>query len=165
MPLFVGFLPRSIAFRAWACSRCPPIDGAGRAVVPASPVYGEPLGRRDLLHAVREPGLVEKPGGDLPVVRVPERAEGEARDRRGVGDVGVGEASVIIATASPHRSEAFEACRYAIEELKARAPIWKAERFTDGRVWMGSPARSGPPEGTVGADTEAGGARYDSSDD
>ena len=45
--------------------------------------------------------------------------------------------------AAPHREEAFEACRYAIEELKARAPIWKAERFADGSVWLGAPARHG----------------------
>jgi molybdopterin synthase catalytic subunit len=62
------------------------------------------------------------------------------------GEVGLGETSVLIAVAAPHRGEAFEACRYAIEELKARAPIWKAERFTDGTVWMGAPARYGPGE-------------------
>jgi molybdopterin synthase catalytic subunit len=61
-----------------------------------------------------------------------------------VGDVAVGEISVVIAAASPHRDEAFAACRYAIEELKARAPIWKAERFADGSVWLGAPARHGP---------------------
>jgi len=61
-----------------------------------------------------------------------------------VGEVAVGEVSVAIAAASPHRDAAFTACRYAIEELKARAPIWKAERFADGSVWMGQPARSGP---------------------
>lgn len=59
----------------------------------------------------------------------------------GVGEVAVGEASVAIVVAAPHREEAFAACRYAIEELKARAPIWKAERFADGSVWLGSPAR------------------------
>jgi molybdopterin synthase catalytic subunit/molybdopterin converting factor small subunit len=59
----------------------------------------------------------------------------------GVGEVSVGEASVAIVTAAPHREEAFAACRYAIEELKARAPIWKAERFADGSVWLGAPAR------------------------
>lgn len=63
-----------------------------------------------------------------------------------VGEVGVGETSVIIVMAAPHRGDAFEACRYAIEELKARAPIWKAERFADGSVWMGAPARPGPQE-------------------
>lgn len=61
-----------------------------------------------------------------------------------VGAVAVGEASVAIAVASPHRDEAFAACRYAIEELKARAPIWKAEHFADGSVWLGAPARHGP---------------------
>lgn len=61
-----------------------------------------------------------------------------------VGEVGVGESSVLIVAAAPHRAEAFDACRYAIEELKARAPIWKAERFADGSVWLGAPARHGP---------------------
>lgn len=61
-----------------------------------------------------------------------------------LGDVPLSEASVIIATAAPHREEAFAACRYAIEELKARAPIWKSEHFADGSVWMGAPARTGP---------------------
>jgi molybdopterin synthase catalytic subunit len=61
-----------------------------------------------------------------------------------VGEVAVGEVSVAIVVAAPHRDAAFTACRYAIEELKARAPIWKAERFADGNVWMGQPARSGP---------------------
>ena len=62
------------------------------------------------------------------------------------GDVGIGRASVIIVAASPHRAEAFDATRYAIEELKARAPIWKAEQFADGSVWMGAPARMGAEE-------------------
>jgi molybdopterin synthase catalytic subunit/molybdopterin converting factor small subunit len=58
------------------------------------------------------------------------------------GTVPVGEPSVAICAAAPHRAAAFDACRYAIEELKARAPIWKAERFADGAVWLGEPARS-----------------------
>jgi molybdopterin synthase catalytic subunit len=57
------------------------------------------------------------------------------------GAVAVGEPSVVIAAAAPHRAAAFDACRYAIEELKARAPIWKAERFASGQVWLGTPAR------------------------
>ena len=60
------------------------------------------------------------------------------------GEVAVGETSVAIAVAAAHRGAAFDACRYAIEELKARAPIWKSERFADGSVWLGAPARSGP---------------------
>ena len=46
---------------------------------------------------------------------------------------------------SPHRDAAFAAARYAIDETKARAPIWKAERFADGHVWIGELAREGPP--------------------
>jgi molybdopterin synthase catalytic subunit len=49
-----------------------------------------------------------------------------------VGDVGVGEISVAVLAAAPHRAEAFDACEYAIDELKRRAPIWKKERYADG---------------------------------
>jgi molybdopterin synthase catalytic subunit len=60
------------------------------------------------------------------------------------GDVPLGEASVAIVAVAAHRDEAFAAARYAIDETKARAPIWKAERFADGHVWIGEPARVGP---------------------
>ena len=59
------------------------------------------------------------------------------------GAVAVGEASVVIVVGASHREAAFAACRYAIDELKARAPIWKSERFADGSVWIGQPVRSG----------------------
>ncbi len=61
-----------------------------------------------------------------------------------LGPVPLGEASVIVVAAAPHREAAFAAARYAIDETKARAPIWKAERFADGHVWIGRPARTGP---------------------
>ena len=48
----------------------------------------------------------------------------------------IGEASVAIAAASPHRNEAFAACRYAIERIKQIAPIWKHEFFSGGDVWV-----------------------------
>ena len=60
------------------------------------------------------------------------------------GEVPLGEASVAIVACAPHRAAAFEAASYAIDETKARAPIWKAERFVDGHVWIGTPAREGP---------------------
>jgi len=66
------------------------------------------------------------------------------------GTVPLGESSVVIAVAASHRGAAFDACRYAIEELKARAPIWKSERFEGGGVWMGTPARHGPGAGATG---------------
>ena len=65
------------------------------------------------------------------------------------GEVPLGEASVAIVACAPHRDVAFEAARYAIDETKARAPIWKAEHFSDGKVWIGEPARESPrPEAT-----------------
>ena len=48
-----------------------------------------------------------------------------------VGSLALGEAAVAIAVAAPHRAAAFEACQYAIDELKARAPIWKKEHYRD----------------------------------
>ena len=52
------------------------------------------------------------------------------------GRVEIGEASVAIAAASPHRADAFAACRYAIERIKQIAPIWKHEHFEGGEVWI-----------------------------
>lgn len=52
------------------------------------------------------------------------------------GRVDLGEASVAIVAASPHRAAAFAACRYAIERVKQIAPIWKHEHFEGGEVWI-----------------------------
>jgi MoaE-MoaD fusion protein len=52
-----------------------------------------------------------------------------------LGRLGVGETSVLIATASAHRAQAFEACRWLIDTLKKTVPIWKKEHFEDGAVW------------------------------
>jgi len=62
------------------------------------------------------------------------------------GDVPLGEASIAVVAVAPHRDAAFDAARYAIDETKVRAPIWKAERFADGHVWIGHQARTGPAE-------------------
>ena len=48
------------------------------------------------------------------------------------GKLPIGGISVIIAVGSPHRDESFKACRYLIEQLKIRAPIWKQEHYVDG---------------------------------
>ncbi len=70
-------------------------------------------------------------------------AEAEARFRarvavaHRVGPVAVGEASVAVAASAGHRPAAFAACRYAIDELKARAPIWKQTVYADGEAsWI-----------------------------
>jgi molybdopterin synthase catalytic subunit len=53
-----------------------------------------------------------------------------------LGSLAIGEASVAVAVASPHRAEAFAACRFAIDALKAQVPIWKKERYADGSAWL-----------------------------
>jgi molybdopterin synthase catalytic subunit len=54
-----------------------------------------------------------------------------------VGNLALGEASVVIAVASPHRDAAYEASRYVIEELKRRVPVWKREGYLDGEEsWL-----------------------------
>lgn len=53
-----------------------------------------------------------------------------------VGYLKVGEASVVVCVASPHRAEAFDACRFAIDTLKQDVPIWKKEFATDGTFWI-----------------------------
>jgi molybdopterin synthase catalytic subunit len=62
------------------------------------------------------------------------------RTRLGVhhrtGRIEIGEASVIIVAAAPHRADAFAACRYAIERVKQIVPIWKHEHFEGGDVWL-----------------------------
>jgi molybdopterin synthase catalytic subunit len=68
-----------------------------------------------------------------------------------VGHLEVGEVAVAIATAAAHRDAAFAACRYVIEEVKRRVPIWKRERYADGtEAWVGPTA--GRPSGAAPAE-------------
>ena len=53
-----------------------------------------------------------------------------------VGRLEIGEIAVIVAAGTPHRAEAFDACRMGIERLKASVPIWKKEVFEGGEVWV-----------------------------
>ncbi len=78
-------------------------------------------------------------------VRALERIIGEALEawpavRMGmhhrIGRLEIGEASIIIVAASPHRAHAFAACRYGIERVKQIVPIWKREHFEGGEVWL-----------------------------
>ena len=57
--------------------------------------------------------------------------------RHRLGVIPSGEASIAIAAAAPHRAEAFEACRFVIEEVKRRIPVWKKELRVDGtETWV-----------------------------
>jgi molybdopterin synthase catalytic subunit len=78
-------------------------------------------------------------------VRALYRIVDEARDawpgaRLGVhhriGRLELGDASIIIVAVSPHRADAFAACRYTIERVKQIVPIWKHEHFEGGDVWL-----------------------------
>ena len=53
-----------------------------------------------------------------------------------VGHLEIGEAAVVVVAVSPHRAEAFEACRFAIDTLKITVPIWKKEVATGGEYWV-----------------------------
>jgi len=69
----------------------------------------------------------------------------EVRIVHRLGRLEIGEASVAVAVSSPHRAQAFEACRHAIDTLKKTVPIWKKEFYADGAVWLegpGAPASS-----------------------
>ncbi len=63
--------------------------------------------------------------------------------RHRCGRLGVGETALVIAVSAPHRGDAFEACRYAIDRVKEVVPIWKKEVWEDGEAWLeGHPASS-----------------------
>src|SRR5262245_48301683 len=62
-----------------------------------------------------------------------------------LGEIPAGEASIAIAAAAPHRDEAFSACRYVIEEVKKRLPIWKKELYADGTTRWTDDTRQAKP--------------------
>jgi molybdopterin synthase catalytic subunit len=65
-----------------------------------------------------------------------------------LGTLGLGETSVAIVVAHPHRGKAYEANRYIIEELKKRVPIWKLEHYVDGtREWVAADGSKRAPDG------------------
>ena len=55
-----------------------------------------------------------------------------------IGTLAIGEASLLVAVATPHRRESFAACEHAVERIKQIVPIWKKEFFEGGEVWVGS---------------------------
>jgi molybdopterin synthase catalytic subunit len=71
--------------------------------------------------------------------------------RHRLGSLAIGDVAVVVAAAAPHREEAFSACRFGIEAIKARVPIWKKEFGPHGNSWVepcGDPVRaaSGNPD-------------------
>lgn len=73
-----------------------------------------------------------------------------------IGMLELGEASVVIAVAHPHRGEAYDASRYVIEQLKQRVPIWKLEQYQDGtREWVHAGSSAGRGKREAGSDQTA----------
>jgi molybdopterin synthase catalytic subunit len=143
----------------------PPVGG-GASMEPIILITHEPLDRDALIASVADPGVggivtfegVVRDNARGKQVRYleydvyPEMAIeqiraiiNEAAQRWGVervvvahrvGRLEIGEASVIIVVAAPHRAEAFDACRYIIDTLKTTVPIWKKEVATTGEEWV-----------------------------
>jgi MoaE-MoaD fusion protein len=120
---------------------------------PGTPAPGQEA--EAALHVGRSVDALEYEAHDTMAIRVLDDIAAEIADRFGVtrlaivhrtGDVPLGVASIAVVAIAAHRDDAFRAARYAIDETKARAPIWKAERFADGHVWIGHQARTGPTD-------------------
>lgn len=115
-------------------------------------------------HAGRTVEALEYEAHDTMAIRVLEAIADEIAERFGVtrlaivhrtGEVPLGVVSIAVVAVGSHRDAAFQAARYAIDETKARAPIWKAERFEDGHVWIGHQARTGPDPGSGPGSTDS----------
>ncbi len=122
-------------------------------VTPGTPAPGQEAAAAD--HAGRVVEALDYEAFEPMALTVLETIADEIEARWGVrrlaivhrtGSVPLGETSVVVVAAAPHRDAAFVAARYAIDETKARAPIWKAERFADGHVWIGDAARTRPAD-------------------
>ncbi len=123
-----------------ALERAAPVASAGAVIVFAG-IVRSPSQGRDVDHLVYE---AYGPMAESQMRRI----VAEAREKWPVaaaflhhrlGRLEVSEASVVAVVSAPHRAQAFEACRYLIERLKADVPIWKKEVFTDGSEWVGAP--------------------------
>jgi molybdopterin synthase catalytic subunit len=93
----------------------------------------------------RETLYLEYEGYEPMAVREMEKLIGQAKNQFEIENVGIvhrlgkleiGETSVVIAVAAPHRRAAFEACEWLIKELKRTVPIWKKEVYADGETWI-----------------------------
>ena len=70
-----------------------------------------------------------------------------------VGRMEIGETSVLIAVASPHRREAFEACHHAVDRIKQIVPVWKKEVWDNGESWVEGDVHASPQAEAVAAES------------
>ena len=73
-----------------------------------------------------------------------------------IGTVPIGQVSLVVAVASPHRKEAFLACHKAVDRVKEIVPIWKKEVFEDGSRWVACEDHEMPASGTVSSQGNGG---------
>ena len=102
------------------------------------------------------PAMAERLGEDI-IREAQARFGVRLAIRHRVGVLDVGEIAVLVVAAAPHRDEAFAACRWAIDELKRRVPIWKREHYADGTVaWVDPTAEGGVAAGQLPQALDAG---------
>jgi molybdopterin synthase catalytic subunit len=134
---------------AWCVLSAEPLDGAavsswvvrpdcGATVVFSGTARDHAPGRvgvTGLEYEAYEEQVMTRLGGLVDQVRSRWPTVGRVALHHRVGEVPVGGAAVVVAVAAPHRAEAFEAARWAIDTLKATVPIWKKEYHSGGESW------------------------------
>jgi molybdopterin synthase catalytic subunit len=112
--------------------------GAGCSVTFEGWVRNSHEGRRVArLHYEVYGELAEREGGKILIEAVDQFHLSAARCVHRTGTLEIGEAAVWIGVSAPHRPDAFAACRYIIDEIKQRVPIWKKEEYLDGdSAWV-----------------------------
>jgi molybdopterin synthase catalytic subunit len=81
--------------------------------------------------------MAEKVLADIVAEAAALAADGDVAAEHRIGELAIGDVSVAIAVASPHRAAAYAASRYTIEQIKVRLPVWKHEHYADGDArWL-----------------------------
>ncbi len=112
-------------------------DGDGAVSMFLGSVRNVHAGRRVLfLHYEAYAGMAEREMGRIAEEAIARFGVTKVAIVHRVGRVEIGEPSVVIAVASPHRAPAMDACRFVIDTLKTSVPIWKREHFEGGAVWI-----------------------------
>lgn len=91
------------------------------------------------VHGMRYDAYVEMAESELAAIvrEAAQQSGGGVAAVHRIGELAIGDVSVAIAASTPHRAQSFDACRYVIEEIKKRLPVWKREYYTDGDAqWL-----------------------------
>jgi molybdopterin synthase catalytic subunit len=112
--------------------------GAGAVVLFLGTARNHSQGKLGITHLEYEayPGVVAEKVAELVAIAVDKWPLVAVVVEHRVGEVGVGQPSVAVAVSAAHRDAAFEAGRFLIDELKAKAPIWKKEHWPGGAEWV-----------------------------